>query len=557
MRGIRGEIMKNYLSFFRQSVNMFVNTYKHIYNPYIAYKKIKKQSLPMSSGDNILIVNVIGAYSGHIFEGLYARKAMLHGTRVGVLFCGNYLSHCEAVMDISTYKSVRCACCQAQQEEFAKAFGVDVYNYGALLTDEDERQMQQFADDYFRTPNNKHYFLEVKIEPILYSALQRYYLIAAPAMEDTKVTRGFLRTILATLIMMDKLEKRLHFKYVLSSHGTYSAWGAAVAYCQSHGIYVITYGQNYNKSGYEFTYDASYLTGDLEDRENLWAKRDLSVERRKRAVRFLDERLGRVSDENVAFDYNKNNKTHYNKTDLYKLLNIPHEKKIVGLFPNIPWDGQVTGTSAVFSQFRDWLKTTVDYFAKRDDAYLIIRSHPAEALVGDNAGRETTTTMLQEMYGKLPENIILLHPKHKVNSYTLGENVEFGIAYSTTLTMELTYLGIPVILCGCPPFKNKGIGFDISSIEHYLQLLDDGLAGKLKVSDERKETLFKFIDYFFFMRTMPQTLVEVKDCVPLNLLFNSEAELDADPVFDDLYKHIESKEPMDFSRFWPMVTDDE
>ena len=176
--------------------------------------------------------------------------------------------------------------------------------------------------------------------------------------------------------------------------------------------------------------------------------KELSEKDHAMVKRFLDERLGRIKDYGVTFDYNKNNKSHYSREQINELLNISSDKQIVGLFPNIPWDGQVTGGSAVFPQFRDWLKTTVDFFADREDAVLVIRSHPAELLTGDAAGRETTASMLSEMYPELPRNVLLLGPKHQINSYTLGENSDFGITYSSTVTLELTYLGVPIVLCG-------------------------------------------------------------------------------------------------------------
>ena len=52
------------------------------------------------------------------------------------------------------------------------------------------------------------------------------------------------------------------------------------------------------------------------------------------------------------------------------------------------------------------------------------------------------------------------------------------------------------------------------------------------------------------MRTMPQTLVDTHDTVPQKYLFTSEKELDEDPVFDEMYRCIENKAEMDFSRFY-------
>ena len=108
---------------------------------------------------------------------------------------------------------------------------------------------------------------------------------------------------------------------------------------------------------------------------------------------------------------------------------------------------------------------------------------------------------------------------------------------------------MPVILCGCPPFKGKDIAFDILSEEHYIELLNRGIKGELAVDQDRVERLFRYLHYFFFMRTMPQTLVDVHDTVPLRYLFSKE-ELDSDPVFDEMFRCIDKKLEMDFSYFY-------
>lgn len=520
------------------------------FDPYNQYELIEKKKTGPKRNENILVAIIGGAY-GHTFEGLFIRKAILQGKDVHVLCCGKYLEYCEEIHEISNKKRVRCAMCKAQQEDFIQAFGGTCWQYGSMIHNEDEKEIERYIVSFFSTLHSKHFFREVEIDQILYTALQRYYLIADPVIKDDKVTRGFLHTVLSTLIVMDKLIKTLHPKYVLSSHGTYSTWGAVVEYCKAHKIYVITYGQNYNHCGIEFTYDDSYLTGVLNDKEDKWNQRELSEEQRVIVQRFLDERLGNHKSDRVAFDYNKNNKGNYTKDQLIDTLNIDKDKKIVGLFPNIPWDGQVTGESNVFPHFRDWLKKTIDYFALRDDVVLVIRSHPAEILIGDTAGRETTKTILNELYSSgLPKNVYLLGPRHQINSYTLGRNSDLGITYSSTITLELTYLHVPVILCGCPPFKDKNIAFDILSEENYIELLNRGIKGELVVDQERVERLFRYLHYFFFMRTMPQTLVDVHDTVPLRYLFNKEEELDSDPVFDEMFRCIDKKLEMDFSYFY-------
>lgn len=521
-----------------------------IYQPYEDYNKniVKYGKEIDTDAKNSILIAMIGGGYGHLFEGLYARKAEINGVKPYILRCANYLDYCDVNPIEQKYRLLRCMQCQERQKDFIKAFGGVDCQYKDYLNEDDKRGIRKLVEDYFTNPDKN--YLNVDIDKILFSALQRFYLIAEPEVKDDKVTRGFLFTIFSTLIIMDKICKEINPKYVMSSHGTYSTWGSVVEYCKSHNIYVVTYGQNYNHSGLEFTYDDSYLTGVLNDTDNNWANKTLSEKEIKRVKRFLDERLGRVSDDKVAFDYNKNNKAHFSKKQICDMLEVDSNKKLIGVFPNIPWDGQVTGGSTVFPRYREWLRYTVNFFKERDDSILVLRSHPAEVNVGTDAGRESTESIIKELFNTIPKNVIVLDPRNKINSYTLGENCDFGITYSSTVSLELTYLKVPIILCGCPPFKDKDVTFDISSVKEYEMLLEKGLNGDLIVSDERVDRLFKYLHYFFFMRTMPQTLVEITDTIPHGYLFKSEEEMNVEPVFEDMFQKISKKEPMDFSAFY-------
>lgn len=535
----------------RHILNMLNFKRNKQFDGYKAYQQILTKSDNSSLGDkgNIIITPITGTMN-HYVEGLFARKAILNGYDVYSFMCGGCLTHCERIQKMLSHKKTRCATCLAMQENFSRAFQVKPFGYSDMLNAEDVLSIDEYINSFFNNLHEHHVYLDVDVDKILYTGLQRYYLIADPSIKDDKVVRGFLRTILMTLLSMDRAVSKFNPQVVFTSHGTYSTWGSVVEYCKAHSVYVVTFGQNYNHNGIEFTYNDSYLTGDLNDKENKWMKHELTDAERSRVINFFDERQGKTTEQNVAFDYNKGNRNSFSHAELCQMFDVSESQKIIGMLPNIPWDGAVTGGSVVFPKFRDWLKFTVDFFAEHQDAVLVIRSHPAEAMQGQNAGRETTATMLAELYGKLPDNIIILPPNHKVNSYTLIENTEFCITYSTTMTLEATYMKKPVILCGCPPFKEKNIAFDITSKKEYVNLLEQGLSGNLFVDEARRERLYRYMHYFFFQRTMPQTLAEVYDTTLLKYKFSSEQELDEDPCFDYMFRCIEHQKPMDFSRFY-------
>lgn len=511
-------------------------------------KKIKSENNEMVANRNILVTPIDARFI-HTWEGLFSKKAALNGYKVHTLLCGHGLNHCDYLSKYVSFPKARCTVCQEWAREYLDAFGTEPIFIKDKITNVEKGRIDQYVEEYFKTPSKMHTFLDVNVDELLRSGLQRYYLMANPEIKNEVVERSVLATILKVLIAMDKICQEIKPEIVLSSHGVYSTWGPVIEYCKVHHIFCVTYGRSYNKNGITFAYNNSYLKRDLDDREDAWRQRKLTKEQRGRVIKFFKERTG-LSDGTIEYDYYGDNKKILTSVQIKEMLGIPPKKKIVGLFPNIPWDGQVSGEGDVFPQYQDWLKTTLDFFVERKDIYLILRTHPAESLKGYAVGDENLESMVNEIYPVLPPNIILLPYAHPINSYSLGLSSNFGIAYCSTICMELTFLGVPVIVAGYPEFGKKGIMYDITSIDNYIELLEKGIGEELCVDEQAKEDLIKFAHYFFFETIMPETLLVLAGEETEGYKFKTESELDRDKVFEHMFRGIERKEALDFSSYY-------
>lgn len=531
-------------------ISKVVNKYENRFDPYDYYKNyiLDVKSEPVKYG-NILITPIVGAY-GHLFEGLYARKATLSGKQVHILRCNKAVKYCDIISSETKYKLLRCEKCLAEQDDFVKAFNCIEHTLIRPNSDQ-HKEIESFISSFFEdVVDKKHFFHDVEIDRVLYSSLQKYYFMASPEIKNDIITRGYLYTVAVTILTMEKLCDEIRPDYVLTSHGTYSIWGSILEFCKSRNIFIVTHGITYNHCGIGFMYNDSCLTSEIDDKDGNWERYLLKEHELIMVKGFLDERAGRTKDDKVTYDYNRNNKKHFNRAEIAKMLNVDPTKKIVGVFPNIPWDGDMCSGAVVFKNFKEWLVTTVEFFKNREDVVLVIRPHPAEKLTGTNAGRETISSLLKLTYECLPSNIVLLEADGEINSYTLGENCDFGIAYASTIALELLYLNVPIIIAGCPQYKDKNVGFDISSLQDYYDLIEKGIKGVLRVDDDRHYRLLQFMFYFYFKKTMPQTIISSNDAIPTGFMIKTEKELSNNPVMAELYKGIDSRKELDFSRFY-------
>lgn len=521
----------------------------------VEYSKIKKQNSIISSKEKEKPSIIIAPFTfdnSHAFEAIYARKAIQEGKRVYNFLCGHGVDYCEKKGSGSKLNTIRCRICHQTQIDYIKEFEADGYFIGEGIKNIHNARMNEYI---LKNKNRKKQFdsfMGIDVNKILFSALQRFYFEAEPSTAFNNVTIGFLTTILKTIIEFDNLCKNINPEYVIVSHGTYSSWGSIVEYCKVNKIRVIVWGRTYNKYGIYFSEGESYLTEMVNGSTERWRNDKLSFENKNIIEDFFDMRTGQKT-RDFLYDYNKKQKEHLSTKEVREMYNIPNNSKIVGMFPNIPWDGSVSGVSEAFSSYREWLYRTIDFFGQRRDAYLLIRTHPAEVASDAEIGRETLQTLIDELGYNLPSNIIVIPSDSKVNSFSVGKASAYGIFYCSTVGMELTYLGVPLVCAGPSPLRNKNIVYDAENKQHYIELLEKGMQDKLFVTESMKENLLKFSYYNMFTRVMPETIIKFEGTIFTKILASDEAEVLNNRILDHLYKTIENKEDYNFDRMHEMI----
>lgn len=513
-------------------------------------KKQKYDVVKTACKKKNILITPIAANDGHIFEGIFSQIVRYNNDNVYTLFCGHTLKKCDCINYFSNYKNLRCSLCCKEQDEFLNAFPTNEIFINDYITKKDYLLIEQISFDFFENKNYSQKLFNVKLDKLLYSALQRYYLIAEPHIKNDKVCYEFLHTILVMLITMKKICDQISPELVVTSHGIYSTWGAITEFCRENNIRLVTWGRIYNDNGILFAYNDSYINKYLYEGTETIENIELNDKVKNKVDEFYQSRLG-ILRKSIPYDYNKNNKQIFTKKEICELLSIPNDSKIISLFPNIPWDGEVTGNGEfkIFSGFKEWLKVTLKYFEKFADpkSYLVIRAHPAE--IGGEIGTENIKTLLEEIYQDLPTNIIYLGPKDKINSFCLAKNSIYGIVYSSTVALESIYLKTPIIIGGNPSYKNKGIMYTPKNKQEYINLITQGLNKKLKVTEENIKNLYKYTYYYFFIKSMPE---QINDYSNSSNYFrkNMIETLSENKLLSYMYKTLINEKNIDFSEYY-------
>ena len=172
------------------------------------------------------------------------------------------------------------------------------------------------------------------------------------------------------------------------------------------------------------------------------------------------------------------------------------QRPVVLLATNVLGDSLTLGRHVFASSMAEWIERTVQYFAGRPDVQLVVRVHPGERLMKG----PSITGVIERALPERPEHIHVIGPQDKVNTYDLMEVAGLGLAYTTTVGMEMAMRCVPVIVAGNTHYRGRGFTYDPSSWDEYFVMLDDVLkaVAARRLTAGQVETAWNYAYRFFF-----------------------------------------------------------
>jgi hypothetical protein len=176
------------------------------------------------------------------------------------------------------------------------------------------------------------------------------------------------------------------------------------------------------------------------------------------------------------------------------------------------WDAQLHFRANAFSSMLQWVHETIGYFRDRPGLQLVIRVHPAERR-GTLPSRQPLVDEIRKRWPSLPSNVHVIPPESQVSTYAVLQRCNAALIYGTKMGVELTSVGIPVIVGGEAWIRNKGVTMDASTVAEYRSLLDS-LPLSSRLDDKTTQRAKKYAYHFFFRRMIPIGLMAPADGWP-------------------------------------------
>lgn len=213
------------------------------------------------------------------------------------------------------------------------------------------------------------------------------------------------------------------------------------------------------------------------------------------------------------------------------------ERPVVLLATNVLGDSLTLGRNIFASSMAEWITRTVQFFAARNDAQLVVRVHPGERLTHGLSMVDVINAALAE----IPAHIHVVKPLEKINTYDLMELASLGLVYTTTTGMEMGMNGIPVVACGETHYRKRGFTFDPQSWDEYFgtleRILPDLAAERLTAEQVACAWEYAYRFFFEYPIAFPWRLMHFwKDLAlwPVDRVLSDAGREEFGPAFDYL-----------------------
>ena len=517
--------------------------YKNKLNPLKQFDLITKDfEIPKPTKGKVLIGTIRMSAQAHLFEGLLAYSLRMKGYEVYALMCGQGLSHCET-KDLKLISNFKCSICYNEQEAFCKTFGITPLYINDLISSKERsninKSLAEMTLDSMLNPEG------IDLTDQISSGLMRVLKnsdVLKP--EFLPLLKKYGATSMLTFKATENILANYDIIQVVMSHGVYSTWGAMIKACELTKTETVVWGRGYVGKGNIFaSHDRSYLYENIIEPVSNFADLNLSEEQKSKVIDYFKAKRNPNSQVDYVSYYDS--KTDIEAPlDIKKKLGIAEETKVFGMFPNIPWDGQLFSSSEQFKTITHFFTSTMAWFEANPDVHLIIRAHPAERHGRSKNQLETFADIVRKHYPILPENVTFLDADSEISSYQIESHIEAALLFAGTIGLEFAINKTAVIQTGRNFNSGKGFVYEPKSEQEYHEMLSGFNSGQLSFTDEMFESILKYGYHWVFRRHMPETTIKFKDGLEFDgYQFQTTSELNENEVINWFIETTFNKEP--------------
>ena len=492
----------------------------------IAASAAWKSRTPGRRGRVLIATNIGGHGPVSVTESTLAAALALRDAEVEIVLCDAALPGClraeysdlpdDTVITERRLPQTFCPTCMSRGRAMFEPLGLKVHYLSELITEGDRAEALRVADSLPLSEIDGYVADGLRIGEHARAGALRYY--TRGDLEDEPngetVLRRYLEAAILSVAAYRRLLARERYDVAVFHHGLYVPQGLVGEVCRAQGVRVVNWVVAYRNHSFILSHGDTYHHTLMTEPVSAWEDMAWGDRQRQDILAYLKSRW-RGDRDWIGF----HEKPEEDARALVRSLGLDPVKPIVGMLSNVVWDAQLHYPANAFPSVIDWAARTIDYFAGRPDLQLLLRVHPAEAR-GTARSRQPLAAEIARRFPVLPPNVFIIPPESPVSTYAAMELCDSVLIYGTKTGVELTAVGIPVVVAGEAWIKNKGLTLDASSAADYFAILG-ALPLRRRLEPPVVERALKYAYHFFFRRMIPLGFFER---VSSNLFFTPNIE---------------------------------
>lgn len=178
-------------------------------------------------------------------------------------------------------------------------------------------------------------------------------------------------------------------------------------------------------------------------------------------------------------------------------------KQIVPVFTNVIFDTSQPHANTIFEDMFDWLDLVLEIIREHPETLFVIRAHPDELRVRKSS-RETVEGWVTSREAQKEPNVVFVNPNETLSSYELIQKSKFVMVYNSTIGLEASIMGAPVLCAGKARFTQYPTVFFPQTVDEVRGTMKEFLeAEKIEVPPEFKRNARRFLYYQLFRTSLP------------------------------------------------------
>jgi hypothetical protein len=178
-------------------------------------------------------------------------------------------------------------------------------------------------------------------------------------------------------------------------------------------------------------------------------------------------------------------------------------QQIVPIFTNVIFDTSQGHANVLYPHMFAWLDQVLEIIRRHPETFFVIRAHPDETRPGKQA-LESVANWVQASGAEQQPNLLFVKSDEYFSSYELIQKSKFTMVYNSTIGLEASLLGAPVLCAGKARFTQlPTVFFPASAAEFVAQAEAFLAADKIEVPPEFKQHARRFLYTQLYRSSLP------------------------------------------------------